>query len=102
MAAALCLGQTAPTKKALTFHANVEAVNVTGKSLKVNGEKVEGWMDAMIMEYKVDDPAILKRVKTGDQIMATVYEGDMTLHKVVVMPKGAGDSVKQKKVNWRP
>ena len=89
MVAALCLGQTAPAKKALTFHAKVEAVNVTGKSLKVNGEKVEGWMDAMTMEYKVDDPAILKKVKAGDQIMATVYDGDMTLHKVMVMPKGS-------------
>jgi Cu/Ag efflux protein CusF len=92
VAVALCLGQAAPAKKPLTFHAKVEAVKVSGKSLKVNGEKVEGWMDAMTMEYKVDDPKILKAVKAGDQIMATVYEGDMTLHKVMVMPKVAGDS----------
>ena len=25
-------------------------------------------------------------VKVGDQIMATVYEGDMTLHNVMTMP----------------
>ena len=58
-AAALCLGQTSPAKKALTFHGKVEAINTSTKSLKVNGEKVEGWMGAMTMEYKVDDSAIL-------------------------------------------
>lgn len=59
----------------------------------INGEKVEGWME---VAYKVDDAAILKTVKVGDQIMATVYDGDMVLHKVMVMrskmagPKGTG------------
>jgi Cu/Ag efflux protein CusF len=90
------LGQAAPGKKAYTFHGKVEAVDDNIKSLKVNGEKVEGWMDAMTMDYKVDDPAILKKVKAGDQIMATVYDGDFTLHKVQVMPKAAGDSKSKK------
>jgi protein SCO1/2 len=90
--AAICLGQAAPAKKAYTFHGKVEAVNTGANSLTVNGEKVEGWMDAMTMGYKVDDPAVLKNVKPGDRITATVYEGDMTLHKVQVMPKASGDS----------
>jgi protein SCO1/2 len=76
-----------PAKKPMTFHAKVEAVDTATKSVKVDGEKVAGWMDAMTMDYKVDDPAILKTLKPGDQIMATVYEGDMVLHKIMVMPK---------------
>jgi protein SCO1/2 len=72
-------------KKSYTFHGKVEAVAADG--LTVNGEKVEGWMDAMTMKYKVDDPKILKTVKPGDQITATVYQGDMSLHKVQVAPK---------------
>jgi hypothetical protein len=40
--------------KSYTFHGKVEAV--TDKGLTVNGEKVEGWMDAMTMTYKVDNP----------------------------------------------
>ena len=91
---AVCLGQAAPAKKAYTFRGKVEAVSTN--SVTVNGEKVEGWMDAMTMGYKVDDPAVLKNVKAGDQITAIVYEGDMTLHKVQVMPKGSGDSKSKK------
>ena len=72
--------------KSYTFHGKVTAV--TEKGLTVNGEKVEGWMDAMTMTYPVDKPDALKMVKVGDQIMATVYEGDMTLHNVMTMPPG--------------
>ena len=94
--AAVCLGQAAPVKKAYTFRGKVEAVNTGTNSVTVNGEKVEGWMDAMTMGYKVDDPAVLKNVKVGDRITATVYEGDMTLHKLQVVPKGSGDSKSKK------
>jgi Cu/Ag efflux protein CusF len=82
--AAVCFAQSG--KKEYTFHGKVEAVNKSGKSLRVNGEKVEGWMGAMTMDYKLDNPSILDKVKPGDQIMATVYDGDYTLHKVMVMP----------------
>ena len=89
-------GQAASGKKSYTFHGKVEAVDQSAKSVKVNGEEVKGWMAAMIMDYKVDDAAVLKKVKPGDQIMATVYDGDLVLHKVQVMPKGGGDSGSQK------
>ena len=85
--AAASWAQAPASKKSFTFHGKVEAVAADG--LTVNGEKVEGWMDAMTMKYKVDDPAVLKKVKVGDQITATVYEGDSALHKVQVAPKSA-------------
>jgi Cu/Ag efflux protein CusF len=94
--AAICLGQASPGKKEFTFHGKVEAVNKSAKSLSVNGEKVDGWMDAMTMNYKVDDPSILDKVKPGDQIMATVYAGDYSLHNVKVMGKNDGDSKSKK------
>lgn len=78
--------------KSYTFHGKVEGI--TDKGLTVNGEKVEGWMEAMKMTYPVDKPEVLKMVKVGDNIMATVYEGDMTLHNVMTMP--ADKSGKQK------
>ena len=90
-ATALCVAQAAPGKKAMMSHGKVEAVNDTAKTLKVNGEKVEGWMDAMTMTYKVDKQDVLKMVKVGDQIMANVYEGDKKLHNVMAMPMGHSD-----------
>src|SRR5579862_2660062 len=81
--------------KGMTFHGKVEAV--TDKGLTVNGEKVEGWMDAMTMTYPVDKPEVLKTVKVGDQIMATVYDGDTTLHNVMTMPPEKSDKQKSKK-----
>ena len=78
--------------KPMTFHGKVEAV--TDKGLTVNGEKLEGWMDAMTMAYPVDKPEVLKKVKVGDTIMATVYKGDITLHDVMVMPASKQDKKK--------
>jgi protein SCO1/2 len=94
--AACCLGQSAPSKKSYTFRGKVEAVDEGAKSLRVNGENVEGWMAAMAMDYKVDDPSVLKNVRPGDQITATVYDGDYSLHKVQVVPKASGDSKSKK------
>jgi protein SCO1/2 len=93
--AAAGFSQGTAAKKAYTFHGKVEGVDAKAGTLKVNGEKVEGWMEAMTMDYKVDDPKVVKNVKTGDTIMATVYADDMVLHKVMVMPAhGAAKSEK--------
>jgi len=65
----------------------VEQVDPKAKTLTVNGENVEGWMSAMTMTYSADKPEVYDTVKPGDQITATVYEGDMSLHKVQVAKK---------------
>ena len=82
-----CFGQSDSAKKSYTFHGTIESVDQNDKTLKVNGEEVKGWMSAMTMDYKVDDPAVLKKVKPGDYIAATVYDGDLELHKVQVVPR---------------
>jgi protein SCO1/2 len=89
-----CVGMAAAEKKAYTFRGKIEAVDQKAGTLTVNGEEVKGWMEAMTMDYGVDDVSVLKTVKPGDQIMATVYEGDMVLHKVHVMPKQANSKTK--------
>jgi Cu/Ag efflux protein CusF len=66
-------GQDEGKATAYTFHGKVEAI--TDQGLTVNGEKVERWMDPMTMTYPVDKPGVLKMVKVGDQIMATVDAG---------------------------
>jgi len=82
------LGTTAMAQQAKgkshTLAGKVEGVQ--SDRLTVNHGKVEGYMDAMTMPYKVDKPDILKNVKVGDQITATVYDGDYTLYDVKVVP----------------
>jgi hypothetical protein len=47
----------------MTFHGKVEAV--TDKGLTVNGEKVEGWMDAMTMSYPLTSPRSSRRSRSA-------------------------------------
>lgn len=79
----------ADDKKPLTLKGKVEGVDAAAGTLKVNNEKLDGWMDSMVMDYKVDNPEILKTVKAGDQVTATVYAGDMVLHQVKLAGKSA-------------
>ena len=77
----------ASAKKEFAFRGKVESVDPATKSMSVAGEDVPGWMMAMTMVYKADKPEVTDQVKAGDQITATVYEGDMqTLHDVKVVP----------------
>ena len=96
LAMACLLGITATAQQAKgkshTLEGKVEGVQ--SDRLTVNHGKVEGYMDAMTMPYKVDKLDILKQVKVGDQIKATVYEGDYTLYDIHVVP--AQDKSKKK------
>ena len=89
LAVSCLLGVTASAQQAKgkshTLAGKVEGVQAD--RLTVNHGKVEGYMDAMTMPYKVDKPDILKSVKVGDQITATVYDGDYTLYDVHVVPR---------------
>jgi len=82
--------QTPPAgaaKKEHAFKGKVEAVNEKGKMVTVNNENIPGWMMSMTMTYKVDKEAVLKDLKPGTLITATVYEGDFqTLYNIKVAP----------------
>jgi len=50
------------------------------------------------MTDPIDKPDVLKMVKVGDQIIATVFpEGDMTLHNLMSMLPEKLDKQKSKK-----
>ena len=70
------------------FKGVVQKVDEKAKSLTVDGENVPGWMMAMTMVYSPDKEEIFKTVKAGDQITATVKDGDAkTLYNVKIVPK---------------
>ena len=76
-------------KKSFTFHGKVESIDAPSKSMTVDGDKVEGWMEAMSMKYTVDNADVFKTVKVGDTIEATVFDGDYKLYKVHVVKAAA-------------
>ena len=82
--------QTPPAgKKDHPFKGKVEKVDAKTKIVTVNNESIPGWMMSMTMAYKVDKPSegTLDKLKPGDQITATVYDGDFqTLYNVKVAP----------------
>ena len=74
-------------KKSFAFKGKVEKTDEANKWVSVNNENIPGWMVSMTMTYKVDKPEVLKTLKPGDNITATVYEGDMqTLYNIKVAP----------------
>ncbi len=76
------------SKKSFTFRGKVESIDVPSKSMTINGDKVDGWMEAMSMKYQVDNADVFKTAKVGDMIEATVYDGDYKLYKVHVVGSG--------------
>ena len=72
-------------KKTFTFRGKIESMDAASKSMSIDGEKVEGWMDAMTMKYQVDNADVFKTAKVGDTIEATVYDGDYKLYKAHVV-----------------
>jgi cobalt-zinc-cadmium efflux system outer membrane protein len=79
--------------RAHVFRGKVVQVNTGTRRLVVSNEPIEGWMGAMTMAYAVDKDEVFQRVKAGDRIRAKVYEGDLTLHDVEVVPQTAGSAV---------
>jgi len=77
-------GQAQQTPKEYPIHGKIEAVDDAGKRVTLNADKIEGFMEAMTMAYKVESIAVLKKVKVGDEIKATVTS-DMMLHNVQVV-----------------
>jgi Cu/Ag efflux protein CusF len=92
--AAVAVAQKTAEKKSYVFHGKVESVDKPAKSLSVNNEKIEGWMEAMTMLYPVDDLSVLDKLKPGDQITATVYDGDYSLHDIKLVPASAAPVTK--------
>lgn len=85
LAASLALAQPDSNKKSYVFKGTVTDVDTSTNKLVIANENIPGWMTAMTMNYQVDDPAVLKTLKKGDRIEATVYDGDLKLYQVKVV-----------------
>ena len=73
LAVTLCAcAHQAPVKK-YKLDGIVVSLDPPGHTAKINGQKIEGWMEAMTMEYPVPDRAEFDQLHAGDHITATVF-----------------------------
>ena len=55
------------------LHGEVVSLDPKGGIATINGQKIEGWMGAMKMEYPVKDPQEFSALHLNDCIDATVF-----------------------------
>ncbi|MGA3186856.1 MAG: copper-binding protein [Bryobacteraceae bacterium] len=55
----------------------IVALDPEGHIAKINGQKIEGYMEAMTMEYPVKDQSEFSPLHVGDHITATVFVQDL-------------------------
>ena len=78
LAFVLLLGcQKSPTAskeppKAYVLEGEVVKLDPSAQLATVNGQKIEGWMEAMTMEYPVRDKQAFGKLKVGEKIQAKV------------------------------
>ena len=51
----------------------VVSINPQEHTAKIDGQKIEGWMDAMTMDYPVKDAAELAKLHPKDRVAATIF-----------------------------
>lgn len=66
--------------KTYTVRGEVVRLDPATHSAVLKHEKIEGWMEAMTMEFVVKDPAEFARLAVGDQIRATLYVNDLEIY----------------------
>ena len=78
------------TEKRYTLTGDVISVDPKTQMANIKGDKIEGWMEAMTMEYPVKDKSEFAKLAPGQRITATVFVGDANYHlgeiKVVRQP----------------
>jgi len=87
-----------PVTKSYPVRGVVVRVNPNQQTMLLNHENIPGLMEAMAMEYKVADPAVMTEVHTGDRITATMLADDspdgpvhLRLTQVVVIQQAKPD-----------
>ena len=64
-----CAKAPAPPKEFI-LKGEVMKLDATGQLATVKGEKIEGWMEAMTMDYPVKDKQEFQKLKVGDSVNA--------------------------------
>ena len=82
--------------KSLAFFGRVESVDSERKIVTVKHGKIAGYMDSATTDFSVDEPGVLNRLRPADDIRATVYPNDLTLHQIHIVYRSTGDKTSKK------
>ena len=69
-----------PPEKQYKLTGDVVGLNAGTQTVVIKGDKIEGWMEAMTMDYPVKDKSDFAKLKVGDRISATVFVGEAAYH----------------------
>jgi len=59
--------------KQYAMHGEVLRLDTQDKIAAIKAGKIDGWMEAMTMEYPVKDKTEFDKLRTGEKISATVF-----------------------------
>lgn len=62
--------------KRYAMQGEVQALNPADKTANIKAGKIEGWMEAMTMEFPIKPDAEFAKLHVGDHIQATVVVND--------------------------
>ena len=63
---------TTPRAKEFQMQGEVVGLDPTAHLATVKAGKIEGWMEAMTMEYPIKDPQEFSKLKVGERIQAKI------------------------------
>ena len=83
-----CAQKAAPVKR-YPMQGEVKALDASAHTATIAAGKIEGWMEAMTMEYPVKPDAEFQKLHVGDKIEATVMVSDPGYYvtDIKVVPK---------------
>ena len=72
-------------KTGIQFLGEIQSVDIAHHTATVKHVEIPGYAAQGTSDYSVDDEPVLKGLRPGDDIRATVYPNDGTLHNVRVV-----------------
>ena len=83
-----CAQKAAPVKR-YPMQGEVKALDASAHTATIAAGKIDGWMEAMTMEYPVKPESEFQKLHVGDKIEATVMVGDPGYYvtDIKVVPK---------------
>ncbi len=83
-----CGAKTQKPAKRYAMEGEIKSLDPGAKTANINAGKIEGWMEAMTMEYPIKPDAEFAKLHIGDRIQATVVVDDLKYYvtDVKVLP----------------